>query len=155
MADCILMQLGSNLHWDQTCKTCKCMQSGMQDLHWFKLAKLAIPVSRLGPSLQPRNQGFWGGRRLIGLIYIDPHLLAYTCASGLGHSVTPTFFSALLFAVFRPFKLRPPRSQPTGGTCGHVSHSTRWGAHCAQAAHPRVTGSYSLSNNHPQHAAMI
>ena len=59
MADCILMQLGSNLHWDQTCKTCKCMQSGMQDLHWIKLSKLAIPVSRKGPGVQTIRLPFW------------------------------------------------------------------------------------------------
>ena len=59
MADCILMQLGSNFHWDQTCKTCKCMQSGMQDLHWIKLSKLAIPVSRKGPGVQTIRLPFW------------------------------------------------------------------------------------------------
>ena len=53
MADCILMQLGSNLHWDQTCKACKCMQSGMQEhkLHWIKLANLqpSVPIRTWGP----------------------------------------------------------------------------------------------------------
>ena len=42
------------------------------NLHWTKLAKLAIPVSRLGPGCRPRTviSHFGGVRRLEGLVYI-------------------------------------------------------------------------------------
>ena len=49
MADCIRMQLGSNLHWDQTCKyaiqTCNFAKTA-PNFHWLRLAKHAAPVSR-------------------------------------------------------------------------------------------------------------
>ena len=66
------------LHTYATCTGTKleCMQSGMQDLHWAKLAKLAIPVSRLGLGVQTRNQSFWGLRRLEPLVYIYVSSLA-------------------------------------------------------------------------------
>ena len=60
----IKLALGPNL------QTCKCMQSGMQDLHWAKLAKLAIPVSRLGPRVQTLRLPFWGVERLGATVYI-------------------------------------------------------------------------------------
>jgi len=62
--------IGIKLALEPNLQTCKCMQSGMQDLHWAKLAKLAIPVSRLGLGVQTRNQSFWGLRRLEPLVYI-------------------------------------------------------------------------------------
>ena len=62
--------IGIKLALEPNLQTCKCMQSGMQDLHWAKLAKLAIPVSRLGLGVQTRNQSFWGLRRLEPLLYI-------------------------------------------------------------------------------------
>ena len=42
------------LHWDQTCKTCN-------------------PSVRKGPRVQTQEYPFWGGRRLIGLVYIYPN----------------------------------------------------------------------------------
>ena len=47
------------------------------NMHWTKLAKLAIPVSRLGPGCRPRNQSFWGLRRLGGLKYMGARWCDY------------------------------------------------------------------------------
>ena len=62
--------IGIKLALEPNLQTCKCMQSGMQDLHWIKLAKLAIPVSRLGPRVQTPEYPFWGDKRLAALLYI-------------------------------------------------------------------------------------
>ena len=56
----IKLALGPNL------QTCIGIQSNHQDgaaklALGIKLAKLAIPVSRLGPGCRPRNQSFSGG----------------------------------------------------------------------------------------------
>ena len=51
-------------------QTCKCMQSGMQDLHWTKLAKLAIPVSRLGLGVQTPGLANWVVLCLPPLVYM-------------------------------------------------------------------------------------
>ena len=67
----IKLALGSNL------QVCNPIAKTAPNLHWIKLAKLAIPVSRLGPGCRPRNQAFWGLRRLEGLVYISytyPHM---------------------------------------------------------------------------------
>ena len=40
MADCLLMQLGSNLHWGQTCKFCIRMQLNLQTCTGIKLTNL-------------------------------------------------------------------------------------------------------------------
>ena len=74
MADCILMQLGSNFHWDRNLQVCNPITKTAPNLHWIKLAKLAIPVSRKGPGVQTQEYPFWGVRRLIGLIYITCEL---------------------------------------------------------------------------------
>ena len=60
----IKLALGSNL------QVCNPITKTAPNLHWIKLAKLAIPVSRKGPGVQTQEYPFWGVRRLIGLIYI-------------------------------------------------------------------------------------
>ena len=90
--------IGIKLALEPNLQTCKCMQSGMQDLHWAKLAKLAIPVSRLGLGVQTRNQSFWGLRRLEPLIYIRMCVAARATNS-----------SRFVFLPFSPCPVRPRR----------------------------------------------
>ena len=77
MADCILMQLEIKLALESNLQVCNPIAKTAPNLHWIKLAKLAIPVSRLGPGCRPRNQAFWGFRRLAGLVYMHMHTYVY------------------------------------------------------------------------------
>ena len=60
----IKLALGPNL------QVCNPITKTVPNLHWIKLAKLAIPVSRLGPGVQTQEYPFWGLRRLEALLYI-------------------------------------------------------------------------------------
>jgi len=62
--------IGIKLALEPNLQTCKCMQSGMQDLHWAKLAKLAIPVSRLGLGVQTPGLANWVVLCLPPLVYM-------------------------------------------------------------------------------------
>ena len=50
----IKLPLGSNL------QVCNPITKTAPNLHWIKLAKLAIPVSRKGPGVQTQEYPFWG-----------------------------------------------------------------------------------------------
>ena len=52
----IKLALGPNL------QVCNPITKTAPNLHWIKLAKLAIPVSRLGPGLQIPGLANWGLR---------------------------------------------------------------------------------------------
>ena len=69
--------IGIKLALEPNLQTCKCMQSGMQDLHWAKLAKLAIPVSRLGPRVQTPELANWVVLCLPPLVYMGTFSLFY------------------------------------------------------------------------------
>ena len=60
----IKLAMGPNL------QVCNPIAKTAPNLHWIKPAKLATPVSRLVPGCRPRNQAFWGLRRLAGLVYM-------------------------------------------------------------------------------------
>ena len=80
----IKLALGSNL------QTCIGMQSNRQDgakLALDQTCKTCNPSVRLGPGCRPRNQAFWGLRRLGGVVYINEKRTKGGAHTGVSASV--------------------------------------------------------------------